>query len=193
MRALSGIAFFVGTLCVGIELKALHFAECIVRRRDAYLRQSVGEVQRDGVRIFARARTAQQIGKTLALVAEVDGAVRGGVPGGDGMVVEVVPVQGRFGSDGVVVLQGVGADLFLAVYLYGEQVARVEHAARAVRNLADARLRCAPGLRLPTLHSEGDAGYLQRVLSFGQTVTVRQFVLRAGSKEKEQGDKAYMI
>ncbi|MBD4339095.1 hypothetical protein GUH15_24185, partial [Xanthomonas citri pv. citri] len=36
------------------------------------------------------------------------------------------------------------------------------------------------------LHAEGDAGYLQRVLSFGQTVAVRQFVLRAGSRGKEQ-------
>ena len=181
---MSGLAFFISTLCIGIELEALHFAECIVRRRDAHLRQSVGEIQRDGVRIFARARTAQQIGKTLALVAEVDGAVRGGVPGGDGVVVAVAPVQGCFGSDGVVVLHGVGADLFLAVYLYGELVVRVKLAAVAVRNLADARLRCAPGLRLAALHAEGDAGYLKGVLSFGQTVAVRQFVLRAGSRGK---------
>ena len=100
------------------------------------------------------------------------------------MVVAVAPVQGCFGSDGVVVLHGVGADLVLAVYLYGEQVARAELATRAVRNLVDARLRCAPGLRLAALHAEGDAGYLKGVLSFGQTVAVRQFVLRAGSRGK---------
>ena len=83
-------------------------------------------------------------------------------------------------------MHGVGADLFPAVYLHGEQVARVEHAARAVRNLADAHLWCAPGLRLSALHAKGDAGYLKGVLSFGQTVAVRQFVLRAGSRGKEQ-------
>ena len=163
----------------------MHLAECIVRRRDAYLCQSVGEVQRDGIRIFARARTAQQIGKTLALVAEVDGAVRGGVPGGDGVVVAVVPVQGFFGSDGVVVMHGVGADLFLAVYLHGEPVARVKLAAVAVLFLADARRRCAPGLCLAALHAKGDAGYLQRVLSFGQPGIIRQLVLRAGCRCEE--------
>ena len=165
----------------------MHFAECIVRGRHAHLRQLVGEVQGDGGLVVARARGAQQVGKTLALVAEVEGAVRGGIPGGDGVVlVPVAPVQGCFGFGGTVVLHGVGADLSLAVYLYGERVARIERAAFAVPVLADARRRCAPGLRLAALHAEGDAGYLQRVLSFGQTVTVRQFVLRAGSRGKEQ-------
>ena len=187
LRALSGIAFFVGTLCIGIELEALHLVECIVRRRDAHLGQLVGKGQRDGCLVVSRARGVQQVGKTLALVAEVDGATLCGVPGGDGMFAGVAPVQGCFGFGGVVVLHGVDADLVLAVYLYGEQVARVEHATRAVRNLADARLRCAPGLCLAALHSEGDAGYLKGVLSFGQTVAVRQFVLRAGSHGKEQG------
>ena len=177
-------ALFISTLCVGIELEALHFAECIGCGRDAHLCQSVGEIQRDGIRIFARARTAQQINKTLALVAEVEGATLCGVPGGDGVFAGVAPVQGCFGFDGVVVLHGVGADLFLSVYLYGELVVRAELATRAVRNLADARLRCAPGLRLAALHAEGDAGYLKGVLSFGQTVAVRQFVLRAGSHGK---------
>ena len=100
------------------------------------------------------------------------------------MFAGVAPVQGCFGFDGVVVLHGVGADL--AVYLHGKPVARAEHAARAVCKFADARLRCAPGLRLAALHAEGDAGYLKGVLSFGQTVAVRQFVLRAGSHGKEQ-------
>ena len=172
MRALHYLTFFISTLCIGIELEALHFAECIVRRRDAHLRQSVGEIQRDGIRIFAR--TVQQIGKTLALVAEVDGAVRGGVPGGDGMVVAVAPVQGCFGFDGVVVLHGVDAGLVFAVYLYGE------HAARAVRNLADARLRCAPGLRFAALHAEGDTGYLKGVLSFGQAAMASSSATAAG-------------
>ena len=96
-------------------------------------------------------------------------------------LVPVAPIQGCFGFDGAVVPHGVGADLSLAVYLHGERVARIERAAFAVPVLADARRRCAPGLRLAALHSEGDAGYLQRVLSFGQTVAVRQFVLRAPS------------
>ena len=74
---------------------------------------------------------------------------------------------------------------FLAVYLHGEPVARVEHAARAVPTLADARLRCAPGLRLAALHAKGDAGYLKGVLSFGQPGIIRQLVLRAGSRCKE--------
>ncbi len=178
LRALHYLTFFISTLCIGIELEALHFAECIVRRRDAHLRQSVGEIQRDGIRIFAR--TVQQIGKTLALVAEVEGAVRGGVPGGDGMVVAVAPVQGCFGFDGVVVLHGVDAGLVFAVYLYGEQVARVEHAARAVRNLADARLRCAPGLRFAALHAEGDTGYLKGVLSFVQAAMASSSATAAG-------------
>ena len=178
LRALHYLTFFISTLCIGIELEALHFAECIVRRRDAHLRQSVGEIQRDGIRIFAR--TVQQIGKTLALVAEVEGAVRGGVPGGDGMVVAVAPVQGCFGFDGVVVLHGVDAGLVFAVYLYGEQVARVEHAARAVRNLADARLRCAPELRFSALHAEGDTGYLKGVLSFGQAAMASSSATAAG-------------
>ena len=94
----------------------------------------------------------------------------------------VSPVQECFGFNGVVVLHDV--DALLAVYLHGKPVARAEHAARAVCKFADARLRCAPGLRLAALHAEGDAGYLQRVLSFGQTVAVRQFVLRAGSRGK---------
>ena len=85
-----------------------------------------------------------------------------------------------------VVLHDVGADLFLAVYLHGEPVARIERAAFAVPVLADARLRCAPGLRFAALHAKGDAGYLNGVLSFGQTVAVRQFVLRAGCRGKEQ-------
>lgn len=178
LRALHYLTFFISTLCIGIELEALHFAECIVRRRDAHLRQSVGEIQRDGIRIFAR--TVQQIGKTLALVAEVEGAVRGGVPGGDGMVVAVAPVQGCFGFDGVVVLHGIDAGLVFAVYLYGEQVARVEHAARAVRNLADARLRCAPGLRFAALHAEGDTGYLKGVLSFVQAAMASSSATAAG-------------
>lgn len=178
LRALHYLTFFISTLCIGIELEALHFAECIVRRRDAHLRQSVDEIQRDGIRIFAR--TVQQIGKTLALVAEVEGAVRGGVPGGDGMVVAVAPVQGCFGFDGVVVLHGVDAGLVFAVYLYGEQVARVEHAARAVRNLADARLRCAPGLRFAALHAEGDTGYLKGVLSFVQAAMASSSATAAG-------------
>ena len=144
------LTFFISTLCIGIELEALHFAECIVRRRDAHLRQSVGEIQRDGIRIFAR--TVQQIGKTLALVAEVEGAVRGGVPGGDGMVVAVAPVQGCFGFDGVVVLHGVDAGLVFAVYLYGEQVAR----------------------------AEGDTGYLKGVLSFGQAAMASSSATAAG-------------
>ena len=177
-------ALFISTLCVGIELKTLHLAECIVRGRHAHLRQSVGEIQRDLSLVVAAACAVQQVGKTLALVAEVEGAARGGVPGGDGMFAGVAPVQGCFGFDGVVVLHGVGADLVLAVYLYGELVVRVKLAAVAVRNLADARLRCAPGLRLAALHVEGDAGYLKGVLSFGQTVAVRQFVLRAGSHGK---------
>jgi hypothetical protein len=162
LRALHYLTFFISTLCIGIELEALHFAECIVRRRDAHLRQSVGEIQRDGIWIFAR--TVQQIGKTLALVTEVDGAVRGRVPGGDGMVV----------------LHGVDAGLVFAVYLYGEQVARVEHAARAVRNLADARLRCAPGLRFAALHAEGDTGYLKGVLSFVQAAMASSSATAAG-------------
>ena len=179
LRALHYLTFFISTLCIGIELEALHFAECIVRRRDAHLRQSVGEIQRDGIRIFAR--TVQQIGKTLALVTEVDGAVRGRVPGGDGMVVAVAPVQGCFGFDGVVVLHGVGGSLCAVVYyLYGEQVARVEHAARAVRNLADARLRCAPELRFSALHAEGDTGYLKGVLSFGQAAMASSSATAAG-------------
>ena len=178
LRALHYLTFFISTLCIGIELEALHFAECIVRRRDAHLRQSVGEIQRDGIWIFAR--TVQQIGKTLALVAEVEGAVRGGVPGGDGMVVAVAPVQGCFGFDGVVVLHGVDAGLVFAVYLYGEQVARVEHAARAVRNLADARLRCAPELRFSALHAEGDTGYLKGVLSFVQAAMASSSATAAG-------------
>ena len=171
-----------------MELEALHLAEYIVRRRDAYLRQSVGEVQRDGCLVVSRARTAQQVGKTVSLlVAEVEGAVRGGVPGGDGVgLVPVAPIQGVFGFDGAIVLHGVGADLSLVVYLYGELVVRVKLAAVAVLFLADARRRCAPGLCLAALHAEGDAGYLKGVLSFGQTVAVRQFVLRAGSRGKEQ-------
>ena len=184
MRALHYRALFISTLCVGIELETLHFAECIVRGRHAHLRQSVGEIQRDLSLVVAAACAVQQVGKTLALVAEVEGAARGGVPGGDGMFAGVAPVQECFGFDGVVVLHGVGADLFLAVYLYGELVVRVKLAAVAVRNLADACLRCAPRLRLAALHAEGDAGYLKGVLSFGQTVAVRQFVLRAGSHDK---------
>ena len=186
LRALHYLTFFISTLCIGIELEALHFAECIVRGCHAHLRQSVGETQGDGGLVVARARTAQQVGKTLALVAEVEGAVRGGVPGADGVgLVPVAPVQGYFGFDGAFVPHGVGADLSLVVYLYGERVARVKLAARAVPVLADARRRCAPGLRLAALHAEGDAGYLQRVLSFGQTVAVRQLVLRTGSRCKE--------
>ena len=154
----------------------------------------MGKGQRDGCLVVSRARAAQQVGKTLALVAEVEGAARGGVPGGDGVgLVPVAPIQGVFGFDGAIVLHGVGADLSLVVYLYGELVVRVKLAAVAVLFLADARRRCAPGLRLAALHAEGDAGYLQRVLSFGQTVTVRQFVLRAGSEEKEQGREVYRI
>ena len=184
-------ALFISTLCIGIELEALHLAECIVRRRDAHLGQLVGKGQRDLSLVVSRACTVQQIGKTLARVAEVEGAARGGVPGTDGMVVAVAPVQGCFGFDGAVVLHGVGADLSLAVYLYGEQVARVEHAARAVRNLADARLWCAPRLRFAAFHAEGDAGYLKGVLSFGQSPLHSPrggawFVLRAGSRGKEQ-------
>ena len=147
----------------------------------------MGEIQRDLSLVVAAACAVQQVGKTLTLVAEVEGATLCGVPGGDGVFAGVAPVQGCFGFDGVVVLHGVGADLFLSVYLYGELVVRVKLAAVAVRNLADARLRCAPGLCLATLHSEGDAGYLKGVLSFGQTVAVRQFVLRAGCRGKEQG------
>lgn len=160
----------------------MHLAECIGCGRDAHLGQSVGEIQRDLSLVVAAACTVQQVGKTLALVAEVEGAARGGVPGGDGMFAGVAPVQGCFGFDGVVVLHDV--DALLAVYLHGKPVARAEHAARAVPGLADARLRCAPGLRLAALHAEGDAGYLNGVLSFGQTVAVRQFVLRAGSHGK---------
>ena len=115
-------------------------------------------------------------------------ALRGGVPGADGVgLVPVAPIQGCFGFDGAFVPHGVGADLSLAVYLHGEPVARIERAAFAVPVLADARLRCAPGLRFAALHAKGDAGYLNGVLSFGQTVAVRQFVLRAGCRGKEQG------
>ena len=171
-----------------MELEALHLAEYIVRRRDAYLRQLVGEGQLDRTLVVSRARTAQQVGKTVSLlVAEVEGAVRGGVPGADGAIgCRVRPVEGRVGGGCAVVLHGVGGSLCAVVYLHGERVARVEHAARAVRGLADARRRCAPGLRFAALHAEGDAGYLKGVLSFGQTVAVRQFVLRAGSRGKEQ-------
>ena len=180
--------FFISALGVGIELEALHLAECIVRRRDAHLGQLVGEGQRDLSLVVAAACAVQQVGQAVSLlVAEVEGAVRGGVPGADGVgLVPVAPIQGCFGFDGAVVPHGVGADLSLAVYLHGERVARIERAAFAVPVLADARRRCAPGLRLAALHSEGDAGYLQRVLSFGQTVAVRQFVLRAGCRGKEQ-------
>ena len=66
------------------------------------------------------------------------------------------------------------------------RVVPVPHAARAVRILADARLRLAPRLRLTALHAEGDGGYLKGILSFGQTGIVRQFVLRAGSRDKKQ-------
>ena len=187
LRALHYRTLFISTLCVGIELEALHFAERIAGGRDAHLCQRVGEGQHDRGQVVARSRAVQQVGKTLALVAEVEGAVRGGVPGADGVVlVPVAPVQGYFGFGGTVVLHGVGADLSLAVYLYGERVARIKLAARAVPVLADARRRCAPGLCLAALHAEGDGGDLQRVLSFGQTVAVRQFVLRAGSRGKEQ-------
>ena len=187
MRALHYCTFFISTLCVGIELEALHFAECIADGRDAHLGQLVGEGQRDGCLVVSRARAAQQVGKTLALVAEVEGAVRGGVPGADGAIgCRVRPVEGRVGGGCAVVLHGVGGSLCAVVYLHGERVARVEHAARAVRGLADARRRCAPGLRFAALHAEGDAGYLKGVLSFGQKVAVRQFVLRAGSRGKEQ-------
>ena len=185
LRALHYLTFFISTPCVGIELEGGYFVECIADGRDAHLGQLVGEGQRDGCLVVSRARAAQQIGKTLALVAEVEGAVRGGVPGADGAIgCRVRPVEGCVGGGCAVVLHGVGGSLCAVVYLHGERVARVEHAARAVHGLADARLRCAPGLRLAALHAEGDAGYLQRVLSFGQTVAVRQFVLRAGSRGK---------
>ena len=180
LRALHYLTFFISTLCIGIELEALHFAECIVRRRDAHLRQSVGEIQRDLSLVVAAACAVQQVGKTLALVAEVEGAARGGVPGGDGVFAGVAPVQGCFGFDGVVVLHGVGADLFLAVYLYGELVVRAELATRAVRNLADARLRCAPELRFSALHAEGDTGYLKGVLSFVQAAMASSSATAAG-------------
>ena len=188
LQALHYCTFSISALGIGTELEALHLVECIVRGRHAHLCQLVGEAQGDVGLVVSRARTAQQVGKAAGLlVAEVEGAVRGGVPGADGVgLVPVAPVQGCFGFGGAVVLHGVGADLSLAVYLYGELVARIERAAVAVPVLADARRRCAPRLRLAALHTEGDAGYLQRVLSFGQTVTVRQFVLRAGSRGKEQ-------
>ncbi len=182
LRALHYLTFFISTLCIGIELEALHFAECIVRRRDAHLGQLVGEGQRDGCLVVSRARAAQQVGKTLALVAEVEGAVRGGVPGADGAIgCRVRPVEGRVGGGCAVVLHGVGGSLCAVVYyLYGEQVARVEHAARAVRNLADARLRCAPELRFSALHAEGDTGYLKGVLSFGQAAMASSSATAAG-------------
>ena len=137
LRALHYRALFISTLCVGIELKALHFAERIADGRDAHLGQLVGKGQRDGCLVVSRARANQQVGKTLALVAEVEGAVRGGVPGADGVFVGVAPVQGCFGFDGTVVLHDV--DALLAVYLYGELVARVKHAARAVHVLGNTR------------------------------------------------------
>ena len=148
----------------------------------------MGEGQRDLSLVVAAACAVQQVGQAVGLlVAEVEDAARGGVPGGDGVgLVPVAPVQGCFGFGGAVVLHDVGADLFLAVYLHGEPVARIERAAFAVPVLADARLRCAPGLRFAALHAKGDADYLNGVLSFGQTVAVRQFVLRAGCRGKEQ-------
>ena len=187
LRALHYCTFFISTLCVGIELEGGYFVERIADGRDAHLGQLVGEGQRDGCLVVSRARAAQQVGKTLALVAEVEGATLCGVPGADGAIgCRVRPVEGRVGGGCAVVLHGVGGSLCAVVYLHGERVARVEHAARAVHGLADARLRCAPRLRFAALHAEGDAGYLKGVLSFGQTVTVRQFVLRAGSRGKEQ-------
>ena len=152
-----------------------------IRGRDAHLCQRVGEGQRHRGLVVARARAVQQVGKAVGvLVAEVEGVVCGRIPCGDGVVVAVAPVQGCLGIDGAVVQQGVDSGLCIAFYLYGELVVRVEHAARAVRILADARLRLA------SLHAEGDGGYLKGVLSFGQTGVVRQFVLRAGSRDKKQ-------
>ena len=78
-------------------------------------------------------------------------------------------------SRGVAGYQALTAYLFIAVPL----------AAHAVPVLADAGLRCAPRLRFASLHAEGDGGYLQGVLSFGQPGIVRQLVLRAGSRCKE--------
>ena len=72
----------------------MHLAECIVRRRDAHLGQLVGKGQRDLSLVVAAACAVQQVGKTLALVAEVEGAARGGIPGGDGVFAGVAPVQG---------------------------------------------------------------------------------------------------
>ena len=98
--------------------------ECIADGRDAHLGQLVGEGQRDGCLVVSRARAAQQIGKTLALVAEVEGAVRGGVPGADGAIgCRVRPVEGCVGGGCAVVLHGVGGSLCAVVYLHGERVA----------------------------------------------------------------------
>ena len=180
-------ALVVGTGSVGKELEGGYLIVADgIRGRDAHLCQLVGEGQLDRGLVVARSRAVQQVGKAVVLVAEVEGAVRGGIPGIDGVVVAVAPEQEVLGIDGAVGLHGVDSGLCIAFYLYGELVVHVEHAARAVRILADARLRCAPRLRLASLHAEGDGGYLKGVLSFGEAGVVRRFVLRAGSRDKKQ-------
>ena len=104
LRALHYRALFISTLCIGIELEALHFAERIAGGRDAHLCQRVGEGQRDRGQVVARSRAVQQVGKAVGvLVAEVEGAVRGGIPGGDGLVGRrACPVELSVGEQGMV-------------------------------------------------------------------------------------------
>ena len=95
--ALHYFPFFISALGVGIELEALHLAECIVRRRDAHLGQLVGEGQLDRGPVVALARAVQQVGKAAGLVAEVEGAIfRTWIPGSDGLIGRrACPVEGE--------------------------------------------------------------------------------------------------
>ena len=94
----------------------------------------------------------------------------------------VLPVEGRIGGDCAVGLHDVGGCLCIAFYLHAYLFIAVPLAASAVPVLADTGLRCDPRLRFASLHAEGDSGYLQGVLSFGQSGIVRQLVLRAGCR-----------
>ena len=174
----------MGTLGVGIDLEGSYLiVGDVIRGRDTHLGQRVGEDQFYRILIVARTRAVQQVGKAVGLVAEIE---RGGrIPGIDGVVVTVAPVKGCVGGDCAVGLHDVGGSLCAAFYLHAYLFIAVPLAAHAVPVLADAGLRCAPRLRFASLHAEGDGGYLQGVLSFGQPGIVRQLVLRAGSRCKE--------
>ena len=122
-------------------------------------------------------RSPQHIHQALILAAEVQCAIRSGIPGSDFGSLGVLPIEGSTGSPCAAIVSISGC---FTIETNGNGIIRLPHTAATVCAFANARPRL-----FTALCGDADAAYPQGVFAIGQSVALLgQFVLRAGSKQQ---------